>query len=192
MIWLPLLRLGRRPQWRLLLGVSLTLAYAIPAAMRAQVFRTPIGLWQDVLGKQPDNPRALSGVGQGEYEAGRYEDSIRTIERAALAAEQSNRVPVLIKPQEVRAELSKAQNNFAIILTRRREFARARQLLESAIANCPENPAAHASLGNVFAYQGEIEAAAKSYRRALEIQPDLKSARSNLDRITPALSSRPQ
>jgi hypothetical protein len=53
-------------------------------------------------------------------------------------------------------------------------------LIGKAIAANPKDPTAHCSMGNVQMFEGEHEAAAASFRKALRLQPALPEALNNL------------
>ncbi len=53
-------------------------------------------------------------------------------------------------------------------------------LIRQAIANNPDNAAAHSNLGNALKQLGQADAAIKSYQRAIALQPDYADAHLNL------------
>ncbi len=75
-----------------------------------------------------------------------------------------------------------AYKNLGIILTNRRRFAEAIDLLTEALRREPENAKIHNSLGIAYAEQGEMEKAVKSFSKAVTIKPDYHNARDNLER----------
>ncbi|MDK2777463.1 MAG: VWA domain-containing protein [Pseudomonadota bacterium] len=57
------------------------------------------------------------------------------------------------------------------------------QSAAQAFASAPDNAHAQYNLGNALAMQGQLEAAAQAYEKALQLQPDFPAAEENLARI---------
>lgn len=150
------------------------------SAARTQVYRNGKSLWTDSLAKNPDNPRAAARLAASFHEAGDFQKSIKAFERAIELNQSRVRVPTLMTVPEMRSELSEVQNNYAIVLTRKQNYSDAKKLLDSAIENAPHNAAAHSSLGNVYVKLKDTARAIECYQAALEIDPNMASAKQNL------------
>ena len=74
-------------------------------------------------------------------------------------------------------------NNYGLLLLRKNQDALARQHFEMAIENHNQNAHAHSSLGNYYFKAGELNEAATSYRKALQLNPDLEAATTNLEKV---------
>ncbi len=57
------------------------------------------------------------------------------------------------------------------------------QRAAQAFAKAPDNAHAQYNLGNALAMQGQLEAAAQAYEKALQLQPDFPAAEENLARV---------
>ena len=162
------------------IGVLLCVLLTGFSVARAQAYRNGISLWSDSTAKNPDNPRAMMRLAQSFEEAGKYPRAIETFEKALALMADRERVPSLITVEAIRIELSETQNNYAIILTRNKNYTAAREQLEMALENNPQNAAAHNSLGNVFVRLGDKASAKLSYEAALMIDPRMEMALKNL------------
>jgi tetratricopeptide (TPR) repeat protein len=69
-----------RTRTALITCVLLILALAGATHARNRVYRTGLGMWQDILAKRPQNVRAYSGVAAGMLREGRPVDAVRQIE----------------------------------------------------------------------------------------------------------------
>jgi Flp pilus assembly protein TadD len=85
-------------------------------------------------------------------------------------------------------ELPEPYNNLAVLLAARGQYDQARLQLEAALRNDPAYATAHENLGDVLA-----RLAARSYARALQLEPGRSSIQLKMDRLKQMLdpSSRP-
>jgi len=74
--------------------------------------------------------------------------------------------------------------NLGCLDVRRGRFGQARTWFKRAIRNRPDDAGGHSNLGACLARLGHRRSAAASLSRALELDPGLKSARANLERLT--------
>ncbi len=81
-------------------------------------------------------------------------------------------------------ELPEPYNNLAVLLAARQELDQARAHLETALRNDPTYATAHENLGDVLA-----QLAARSYAKALQIQPGRSSIRLKMDQIRQMLNA---
>ncbi len=168
---------------------KVTIAIAVVACLlltgvsvaRVTVYRSGVALWKDAAKKNVENPRALANLGGSHYyEEQKLQDSMKAYEQAIAVAEARTRIPTLIRLEEMRQSLSKVQNNFAVVLTRNKNYSGAQTVLEKAVKNDPQNAAAYSSLGNVYVRMGDKPRAITSYEAALRIDPNMDAAKRNL------------
>ncbi|MFM7341521.1 MAG: tetratricopeptide repeat protein [Betaproteobacteria bacterium] len=80
-------------------------------------------------------------------------------------------------------ELPEPYNNLAVLLAARQDLDQARVLLEAALRNDPSYATAHENLGDVLA-----QLAARSYAKALQIEPGRSSNRRKIGQLQQMLS----
>lgn len=114
----------------------------------------------------PDYYAALVGLGLGLIEAGRPEESLAPLARAA------ERRPDLAEPRLHAAEAH----------ARLAQSAPARKHAEAAIRLEPGNPRAHMTLGTVLARAGLMNEAARAFEEAVRLDPSSAEARAFLER----------
>lgn len=94
----------------------------------------------------------------------------KIIKREQLSGEEDSSYPILI-------ELAKLSIS-------NREFDKAREEVQKAIAKDPSHPEAFNLLGALFEIERDLLQAQKFYRAALDIDPTYNAAWTNLDRVT--------
>ena len=90
----------------------------------------------------------------------------------AAGAENAYRRALKSKP-----DLTQAQNNLGVLLREKGELPEAIKLLEQASSS--DTAAAHQNLGLAYEDQGNLDAAAKHYARAVQLAPDDVMTRAN-------------
>jgi len=165
-------------------GVLVCLVFTGVSVGRVQVYRNGVSLWSDSLAKNSDNPRALAGLARGYSVAKQYQRAIDALNKAIELSNARERVPMQIAVAELRRNLSEVQNNYAVIMTRKKNFTAAMQLLQSATINDPSNAAAHSSLGNAYVGLRDKPRAIASYEAALRIDPNMEAAKRNLATVS--------
>ena len=181
------------PAGRRILSTSLTVVAAIAlivgTARRNLAYHSEHAMWQDVISKRPDNPRAYDTIG-GLYDAaGRLEEAERYY-RAALVKD-----PAYVNARYNLASVLAKQNRYDEAIAEYRETARLDPFhpfapvslgdalvsqgrfeegvaaLRGAIRSDPTNQYAWYFLGNAYAGAGQIEEALEAYREALRVNP---------------------
>ena len=173
----------------------------ILCANQVSVWKNSITLFESSLIAVPDdNTIAYQNLSLAYNQAGRYEDALkivqpriqkydrdpflwlnmgnalRGLERDADAVECFRRA-VHYSPKS-----SEALNNLGLMLCRSEDAAQTAEgmtYIRRAIEADPENAHAHNSLGNALVHQGELNAAAESYREAIRLG-NLEGAKQNL------------
>lgn len=69
-----------------ILGLGIAIALGVATYRRNHVYRTTLSLWEDTIGKVPDNVRALNNVALGYQDAGRLDEAIDALTRAVELA----------------------------------------------------------------------------------------------------------
>jgi tetratricopeptide (TPR) repeat protein len=124
-------------------------------------------LWRAVLAVQPRTVAALMGLGQIALDRGLDAEVEALTGRLAACLQSEDREEVAW----LRAQLC----------LRRRRFARARELLERALALAPQSIRLLRLLGHALLQEGEDPAAAESVlRQLLSLRPQDPEARHNL------------
>jgi Tfp pilus assembly protein PilF len=118
-------------------------------------------LFEQALAQNPDDARAALDLGIADEAVGE-----------AAGAEQAYRQALKAKP-----DLTQAQTNLGALLREKGELPEAISLLEKAGAS--GSAGAHQNLALAYEDQGKLDAAAKHYERALELQPDDAMTRAN-------------
>jgi tetratricopeptide (TPR) repeat protein/ADP-heptose:LPS heptosyltransferase len=152
----------------------------------------------DLTKRYPSNSFAWKALGACLTLAGRKEDAIEPMRKAALLnpddleghlnlaialkqqdrmteAEHSYRQIVRLQPDHV-----DAHTNLGRILSDRGLFAAAENSYRRALELQPDRFRLHGNLGNVLKAQGHLDEAENSYRRALALKPDYLHAHFNL------------
>ena len=171
------------PAVALLIAAIVTLT--IFSALRCQDYRSRTSIWQDVIRKAPHNPRGHMNFAEASYFVDKdFEAAIASYKNCLSQLENpKHRIPPVVDPQELFNNLSKVQNNYGILLMREKRLELAKAQFEAAIENGPLNAQAHTSMGNYYLASGDQNTAKEWYHKALELDPTLKAAKTNLARL---------
>lgn len=132
--------------------------------MNAKTTDQAITKWREALARSPDSVEVLVGLG----------DSLIAADQATEAAEY------------YRQALQKIPHHAALLYALGTaevgagQLAEAREHLIASLAQDETNPHAHNNLAALYRRTGEPEEAARHYQRALELKPDLASARAGI------------
>ncbi|CAG1004560.1 hypothetical protein PHYC_03152 [Phycisphaerales bacterium] len=83
-------------------------------------------------------------------------------------------------------------NKLAAIYAQLNDAARGEHSLRESLRLDPRQPSVWNMLGGILGRQGNLDEARTCFQRALELKPDFKAARDNLDRVRGALSAPPR
>ncbi len=122
-----------------------------------------IELYERVLGLDPDDPAALSGLANALTQR-----AVRWPEPTDGTAVEFGQLGDALAHGHLAREPA------------RRQLERARRLAERAVEVAPDSSAAHKALGFVRSAQGERDAALASHERAVELDPDAWGAMINI------------
>lgn len=172
---------GRGLKLASLAAIAVVCVWGYLTWQRNGVYQDELVLWQDVLAKRPENPRAYSNIGVQLSKAGRHQESIG----------------YYLKSIEMRPNDPDALRNLANTYLDVSRPDLAKEYFEKALSY-KEDPQARRGLAEALcqvavaqAASGEIEAAIQSYRQCLRVAPDHLLAKNNLAWIW-ATSSRPE
>jgi Flp pilus assembly protein TadD len=152
------------PRFWLPVVAAATVVVAGLTVVRARTFATEIGLWADTVAKRPDNTRARINLALALQAAGRADEAMAELERAARGAPES----------------ADAQHNLGVALARAGRPGPARAAYKRAVALRPGFAEAHHSLGLLDVAEGRWRDAVAAFRAALAARPAFAAARSDL------------
>ncbi len=172
---------------------------------RARVWGGTIPLWEDSVAKTPKNWRANFQLAYAYFEHQRCSDAVRQYARAAklrppdyrllvdwaLAYDCANQPEEALAKLQEAARLESTAHVYSLIGMMQAKLGRHRQALAALQKAAEINPrfaVTYFYRGNVYTTLGEYEQAAREYRRALELRPDLDAARRALARVERSLA----
>ncbi|MGC4072145.1 MAG: tetratricopeptide repeat protein [Nibricoccus sp.] len=127
-------------------------------------YRSEIALWENTVGKNPSNVRALTNLGALLSREGHISESIARFEEALALA----------------PGYARARHNLGSSLFTLKRYPEAIAAFERALAAEPDNPEYLTSLGNALVETGEIEKSLLLYRIAYALHPDVAANARNL------------
>ncbi len=155
-------------------------------------------IYRRILGREPDHPGALQGLGVIAYQSGHAREALRLLERAVHRRPDStdtlNALGVVLRdlgqPREAlkvhrrATELKPLEaagfTHVGLALRNLGQLDDAEAACRRAIALAPDNPLLHNNLGTVLMRAGRFEEAAAVFREALRGRPDYVKAMNNL------------
>ncbi len=114
------------------LALVACLGYAGLTFRRNKVWTSPLAVWQDVLDRHPDSPRALASLGQHYLDVGRYDDAVEVLRKVLETHENPE-----------------SWNNLGKTYLEMDQLDRAQGALDRALAMRPGYDLAHHNLGRV-------------------------------------------
>jgi tetratricopeptide (TPR) repeat protein len=185
---------------RCLLG-SVAAALAILTWQRNNDYRDGLLLWQDVVARRPNHPRARNSLGNALADRGKLDDAIAQFRQALEIApgyavahyNLGNALARRGRPVDVveaiahyqdalqfKPDYAEAHSNLGEVLAGRGEAKDAIAHYRQALQIKPDYAEAHNNLANALAERGDVDDAIGHYRRALETKPDFAAAHNNL------------
>ncbi len=147
------------------------------------------------LERLPDDPIALTNLGNAYMKIGRVEDAKRVLSKASqepdannllglaflqlgdtAAAETAFRDALSLKP-----DLAEANNNLGTLLAGRRQFTDAAWYFGKAVASSPASAEFHHKLGLALVMTGDPRGARREFETALRLAPDSAEIRADLE-----------
>ncbi len=168
---------------------------------RAEVWSSPLALWQDTVAKSPRKYRPRFQLAYAQYELGRCEDSTKSYELAsrmgkiqqnllvdwALALDCAGRwEEAIAKLQEALQfrDTALVHSQIALVYANHGHQPEALQQLDIAQKIDPAFDATYLYRGNIYLTAGDPAAAVREYRHALALNPRNEPARKALERIS--------
>lgn len=185
------------------LGIVLTVAIVawmgVMTIRRNVDYRTAVGMWEDVIQNNPNNPRAYNNLGnlikkQGDnakaFEL--YQTAIR-VDPGYQAAyynlanimagegELSAAVEYYRKTLEINPDALEAHNNLAVALYKLGRVEESIEHLRAAVRIGSSDPAGYYNLGVALLKEGRIREALPFLEKAVELRPDYLPAQKALN-----------
>jgi protein O-mannosyl-transferase len=184
----------------LLLGglAVVVVAGGLATAWRNTVWHDNLALWLDTQAKSPETPEIHAGLGLALLNEGRLSEALPHLERAggssaparrnlglayAMAGRLQEAETVLGEAVRLDPDNAGAWSNLCLVHKNLKQLPRAIEECEHAAQLAPHLPEARTSLGQVLLLAGQYDEAEQHLRAALELKPDLLSARRLLDRL---------
>jgi hypothetical protein len=176
---------GKLVGWLVLSAVTLGLGFL--TWQRNQVYRTELALWQDTVAKVPDNPRALNNLGWALLRAGRTEDALARLSKAAslrpgyfeanggtaLALEKLGRVaealPYMRRAVAINPRSAPANESLVRLLVRLNRWEEALAAAKTYVDGSPEVARANSLYGSLLSRMGRGREALPYLRRAEDL-----------------------
>jgi protein O-mannosyl-transferase len=131
---------------------------------RNQDYHGEVHMWQDVIRKRPDNPRAHYNLGRIYSDQGKLKEAAASYERATMWV----------------GDYADAHNNLGATLASIGELEKGIEEVRKAIRLNPNLAKAHNNLGTLLRRQGKLEEARSHYGKAIQIDPNYAIAKTNL------------
>jgi tetratricopeptide (TPR) repeat protein len=157
-----------------------------------------IGLYDDLLRRQPHSPKLWNERGVALHQEGRFADAESSYRRAleeepSYAIAQNNLGVALYHGGSAdeslgvfgaalahRPEFVKARLNLALLASRAKRFQQALDAYRLVLSSSPENPVAWNGVGLVLAELHKHDDARNAFARAIQARPDFAEAHYNM------------
>jgi tetratricopeptide (TPR) repeat protein len=194
---------------------SLAMAAAAAVALGAVTwqrnwdYHSDVNLWQDTVGKCPENARAQNNLAQALIDAGRPAQALPHAEQAlrlqpnyvvarynlamALhgAGQYRQAAEEFTATLRLAPDYAMAHNGLGLCLESLGDRAQATAHYDQALKTDPTCAMAHYNLGNLLAGQGHLPEAVDHYHQALALRPDYAKAYVSLGNALAALGQLP-
>lgn len=148
--------------------ITLPLVFGVATFQRNNVWKTEIGLWEDVVEKSPHKAKPHYNLGKSYQQWGMVWKAMKEYE-----------IAVQLKPDYV-----KAHNNLGIVYLKVGRMEESIKEYRIAIALDPDFKEAHFNLGIVYLDTGQLEKAQASLERCLELDPGYARAEKFIEYIS--------
>jgi len=147
--------------------------------------------------KLPNDPIALTNLGNAYLQSGRIDDSKRVLAKASDEPNANNLLGLAClksgddadaesafrKALNLQPDLAEANNNLGTLLASRHEYSEAAWYFGKAVASNPNNPEFRHSYGLALALTREYRKARAELEEALRLAPNSAEIRSDLDDV---------
>jgi Flp pilus assembly protein TadD len=122
---------------------------------RNTLWKNKVSLWEDVVRKSPNSPRAYNNLGLAYNEKGLQEKAIEMYRRS-----------IALNPK-----FSLAYSNLGVAYAGVGRTSMAIENFEKAVALNPKNVTAYANLARAYGESGQLDKAVENYSRAIALKP---------------------
>ena len=179
-------------------GGSVVVLLTFLTIQRNRDYNSVVTIWQDTVGKRPNNPRAHNNLGAALLQTGLVPEAIEHYQQAlrikpdyaevhynlGIALARLGKAQEAITHYEealrIKPDYAEAHNNLGAALMGQGRLPEAIGHYEQALRIRPNFAEAHNNLGTVLAQTGKIEEAIAHFEQALRIEPDFAKAHYNL------------
>jgi protein O-mannosyl-transferase len=190
---------ARRKNLRIVLTVVIVAGMGVLTSRRNVDYRTAVGMWRDVIGKRPSNPRAYNNLGNLVNKRGDQREAFKLYQTAIevdpgyqpgyynlanlLAGEGrlDESVAYYRRSLDINPDAIEAHNNLAVVLFQLGMGEESIKHLREAVRIDPSDPAAYYNLGVALIKAGRSREALPFLKKAVELRPDYHPARKALD-----------
>lgn len=156
---------------------------------RAGMLKEAEALYREVLRHRPGEPEALNLLGVVQYQSGRHEEAIKSLQRAvgrrsdkaeyysnlSLPLREVGRNDEALKAADeairLRPDYVEALSNRGLVLMRLERGEAAVETFKAAITLKPDMPGLHNNLGNAYRQLKQYDKAVEAYREAIRLRP---------------------
>jgi Flp pilus assembly protein TadD len=135
--------------------------YLFGTLNRNVVWRNEVNLWTDVVSRAPQSYQPYFNLAVARRNAGQFDKAIKLFEKSYEKAPGSEGKGIVL-------------SNMALVFYLNKDYGRAKEYLEKALALIPENPGVYSLLGDVYFMQTAYEKALEQYEKALGLDPEFK------------------
>ena len=136
-------------------------------AFEKQDTKKALALLQEAEAKDENNPDTLYKIGYILQNDGNYDDAL-TYYKKALELDKDNEY---------------IYNSMASIYRHNKEYTSAQMYIRSSLAINDENPVTYYNYANLLVDMGNEEEAINMYKKALELDPDFKEAKEEIEKL---------
>lgn len=189
-------RLAFAPGWIIVLASAVYLAWS--TSDRNEMYSDGVAMWNDVLDKRPQNPRAYNSLGYLMLDSAdptllverfrkavaldpTYAEALFNLGNALVkSGELEEAVEAFREALHYKSAIVIAHVNMGNALIGLGRIDEAEAAYREAIRQAPDLAPAYVNLGNIFSGRGRPEEAIATFRDALAVDPELADARYNL------------
>ena len=189
----------RRRNFSIIMIAVIVAGMGVLTIRRNADYRTAVGMWEDVIRKRPENPRAHNNLGnlinkQGDNRKAfeLYQAAIRVdpgyqaayYNLANLLAGEGRMLEAIDfyrKSLEINPDAVEAHNNLAVALYKLGRGGESIKHLREAVRIDPTDPAAYYNLGVALIKEGRSSEAVAFLKKAVELRPDYFPAKTALN-----------
>jgi tetratricopeptide (TPR) repeat protein len=188
---------------------AIALAASIGTHARAEVWSSPVGLWEDTAGKSPNKSRVHQQLAQAYYDEQRYAAAIPEFEKSArlelpeynmlinwaLAYQRMGQFDQALAKLRQAATLEQTAHVYSqigMIYVQRKQRAEALDALATAQKIDPNWAPTYNYRAKLYFQANELPEAVAQYQQALALDARLADARDELARAEAMLRARPQ